>query len=62
MPRYSPISHSRRDNRQCLRCKHQPVMHHDGVWYSLCKSCLRQTQLGPFKKRPGAVGQEYSQW
>jgi hypothetical protein len=62
MPRYTPIPHNRKDNRQCLRCQHQPVLYQDGVWYSLCKACLKETELGPFKKRPGTVGQEYSQW
>jgi ribosomal protein S14 len=62
MPKYTPIPHNVKDNGQCPRCSARPAYYQQGIWYTLCKSCLKETELGPFKKRLPQVGQEYEDW
>lgn len=48
-------------NRTCLRAGCDAPVYHDGeVYWSLCLSCLQDTQLGPF--RPKTLPIEYEDY
>lgn len=49
-------------HRNCIRCNAGKPHVKNGFSYTYCVRCLRETQLGPYKKRLPLVGEEYSQW
>jgi hypothetical protein len=50
--RVSAIPWSRPDNERCLiKDCNKKVYLHSEIYYSLCKTCLQDKELGPFRKR-----------
>ena len=65
--RHVPLKWREQYSGYCLRCDNlhgisdkKPFIDKDGVHYCLCKSCLKETQLGPWRIKPRTL--EYEDW